>query len=1107
MPSVDRADSAGGSRRLLPTPTSNRRSLCPLAGWVIFFATVLPSEGGQHVRSGLRAECYIDSSALGVAPPEDCGAGMWTDVWNEQQYRAALRTATITNIFLRDSINMTQAVWPASDPIIIQSRTVEVSSSYDCELPHRLALEGVGAGSIIVHQDAKIEHVRLIIVQPFSFSSRTLHAYKQSGSGRVTFQQCHFLSACEHLCARPHANVPTDNCDDVADPGMLNSLFLDMEAYECTIECSSRQAIHIMPLEPGEVSTLMQDVFKFGAMGDAEPHLDEVVFYTLLIFTLVTMVAASAAISFAYIDGPRWETPDCIYEDNNKLWGQVEQKDFQTTPSLESSHRSSWHPAASNNYSCVDGLMPENEGIQIGVPQAQDKLENISVLVKLSDSDTLVGEGSLELPTQSTHWNIGQVVMDYMLYVEYLQRTAKLEDSCYKVESHKQPEDDKVLDLSRRRSNDPFLKTSTSSIRESGSNGSRAASEGSRKSLSTSWSYLRNELSQVLKRPTQTSHRESGGQLGGQGQQSHPNPLGLLQDDGGFSDLKSVTGLQRWNPSDKAKLVGPLSEEDFLNLQIVRCFLQKGRVGKGKEVYLAHMKGETQPLVFSMNKSFLQTLTPAHMTKMTMLQHPHVMPYLSLFSRHDVLFMLTPYEPANTLAHLLEVCKTQKQKLSEEIILEWFMQLSMGLHFLHQHGIVHGDLCPSNIYISSNGHLKMGYYGVSDNSALQEGAQHESMAPEVADSTRPSKAADVWALGAIVQQMCELRHCCAPWETAGEESDCNSNLEAEWVDLRPCRSFPSPDLFVKLRRHFATAVYGASEWQPPSEMSNGALLVAVARELEGQVSMHAEDKDGEESVEASRWREEVGEKEHRYRDGNSHTPCILSRRETATPSATSWVEVGAGKRAEKDQQDEGGSDMRAASGSMACGSVALGLEELRRRDRGRRDSKRRVKSETLQASPVMAPLKGPSKSKTPGDKHISREDNLNAVLQYLVANTMHGDPLKRWSMKQVLGFDALKRHKAQSLTDAQEVLKVLQNYMLRPGTALTSKELGNLDMLWEHAVLQSEKILPGAVANLLACTQSVRMGQLARRRCGHGLSIGAAGSGEVNIDAFERFSP
>lgn len=136
-------------------------------------------------------------------------------------------------------------------------------------------------------------------------------------------------------------------------------------------------------------------------------------------------------------------------------------------------------------------------------------------------------------------------------------------------------------------------------------------------------------------------------------------------------------------------------------------------------------------------------------------QHPHVLQYSNAWEEHGFLFIQTELCEVGSLKDLLERRSTP---LPEETIWEYLLDMVLGLKHIHMHNLLHLDIKPANLFLTVEGHLKIGDFGLvqhlGDCVYDMEG-DSRYMALELLSENAASVAfsADIFCLGATCFEM------------------------------------------------------------------------------------------------------------------------------------------------------------------------------------------------------------------------------------------------------------------------------------------------------------------------------------------------------------------
>jgi len=135
------------------------------------------------------------------------------------------------------------------------------------------------------------------------------------------------------------------------------------------------------------------------------------------------------------------------------------------------------------------------------------------------------------------------------------------------------------------------------------------------------------------------------------------------------------------------------------------------------------------------------------------LNHPHVVAVFDFVSDGDAQWLVMEYVDGVTLAELSKKRRGLEPDQAAPII----RQAAEALAAAHQAGIVHRDVKPSNILVTSDGTAKLTDFGIAraraDATLTQTGMVTGSpayIAPEVASGGTATDASDVWSLGATM---------------------------------------------------------------------------------------------------------------------------------------------------------------------------------------------------------------------------------------------------------------------------------------------------------------------------------------------------------------------
>ncbi|XP_040900701.1 serine/threonine-protein kinase Nek11 isoform X2 [Toxotes jaculatrix] len=148
---------------------------------------------------------------------------------------------------------------------------------------------------------------------------------------------------------------------------------------------------------------------------------------------------------------------------------------------------------------------------------------------------------------------------------------------------------------------------------------------------------------------------------------------------------------------------------------------------------------------------------------LSQLHHPAILTFYHSFLERDAFCIVTEYCQDRDLDCKLEEVRRAGRRLPEIQVIDWLVQLLLGLHYMHDRRILHRDLKAKNVFLKRN-LVKIGDFGVScllmgscDLATTFTGTPYY-MSPEVLNHQGYDSKSDIWALGCLLYEMCCLTH-------------------------------------------------------------------------------------------------------------------------------------------------------------------------------------------------------------------------------------------------------------------------------------------------------------------------------------------------------------
>ena len=133
------------------------------------------------------------------------------------------------------------------------------------------------------------------------------------------------------------------------------------------------------------------------------------------------------------------------------------------------------------------------------------------------------------------------------------------------------------------------------------------------------------------------------------------------------------------------------------------------------------------------------------------------------YIEEENIYIIMEYAEGGSLDDKIKFAKLKKQPFEVDTILNWISQVILGVMLMHSKNILHRDLKCQNIFVTKDGVLKIGDFGISKELESMTKMVETNigtpyfMAPEAWKGEWYGEKADVWAIGVILYELTMLK--------------------------------------------------------------------------------------------------------------------------------------------------------------------------------------------------------------------------------------------------------------------------------------------------------------------------------------------------------------
>ena len=144
-------------------------------------------------------------------------------------------------------------------------------------------------------------------------------------------------------------------------------------------------------------------------------------------------------------------------------------------------------------------------------------------------------------------------------------------------------------------------------------------------------------------------------------------------------------------------------------------------LGEGSFGFVAKVKSRINHKIYAIKQINLtklksdkeRQLCENEITILKNLNHPSITKYYKSIKENNFLYTVMEFMNNGDLSGLIKAHKILNKPINEEKLWNIFIQAMKSLVFIHSKNLIHRDIKPENLFISNDGTVKLGDFGVS----------------------------------------------------------------------------------------------------------------------------------------------------------------------------------------------------------------------------------------------------------------------------------------------------------------------------------------------------------------------------------------------------------